>query len=251
MNDIRRVNRQFLANFISALGIAFAIVFGMIAANIWIPDANIQYLIYFFSLIAIMFIGAFFKVKLDRITQLSYLVKIRASQGGPLPMNHTKKPDDMPEHLKTLGYELFAQDLEHALYHRINKDPIGRSSFSRYTLEIVVLVNQRQNVFYLEQVDQEISNLQQKYLKERKKLDHMLITQMKEVGILDERTKDLIKEIIFVRSNWELFKPFRTVISTLNVGIYRAEGVAVMLYSDTYRPSLYYEYHINEVKKII
>ncbi|MDP3129913.1 MAG: hypothetical protein Q8N15_01130, partial [Bacillota bacterium] len=143
------------------------------------------------------------------------------------------------------------QDLEHALYHRLNRDPIDNRTFKRYLLEVVVLVNQRQNVFYLEQVDQEIAKIQQKYLKEHMRIYRMLITQVKEIGILDDHTKELIKEILFIRSNWDLFRPNRTVISTVNVGLYRAENAAVMLYSDTYHPSLYYEYHINEIKKII
>ncbi|MCK7489054.1 MAG: hypothetical protein MZU79_01515 [Anaerotruncus sp.] len=214
------------------VGAVAALAFGMIAANIWIADENIQYVIYFFSLIAILVVAGLFKTKLDRTTQLSYLIKIRANQGGPLPMNRTKNPDDLPDHLKSLGYERFAWDLDHAIYHRVTKDQIKRL-FPRYMLEIVILVNQRKNVFYLEQADQEIAKIQEKYLKEKKVMDRMTITQVKEIGILDDATKDLIKEIIFIRSN-------RTVISTINVGLYRAEGVAVMLYSDTYRPSLYY-----------
>lgn len=243
MNDIKQINRTFLFTLLSLIGVVVAIAFGMIAANIWVVDPNVQYVIYFFSLLAILFVGGIFKTKLDRITQFSYLIKIRAHQGGPLPMNHTKNPDDLPDHLISLGYERYVWDLDHAVYHRVTRDRIKRQ-FSRYMLEVVVLVSPRKNVFYLEQVDQEIAAIQQKYLKERKVMDRMTITQIKEIGILDENTKNQIKEIIFIRAN-------RTVISTVNVGIYPAGGVAVMLYSDTYRPSLYYEHHINEIKKII
>ncbi len=243
MNDIRRINRSFLFTLIALVGAVAALSFVMIAANIWIVDENAAYVVYFVSLLAILVVVGLFKGKLDRITQLSYLIKIRAHPGDPLPIRHAKNLDDLPDHLKSLDYERYVWDLDHAVYYRVTKDEIKRL-FPRYILEVVVLVSPRKNAFYLEQVDGEIAAIQQMILKSKRVMDRMTITQIKEIGNLDETTKEQIKEIIFIRAN-------RTIISTINVGIYPAGGVAVMLYSDTYRPSLYYTRHIDEIKKII
>lgn len=243
MNDIKRIDRSFLLCLIGFILMAAALVFCLIAVNIWIENVKIQTLLYFILLIASLIVVSVFKTVLERITQISFLIKIRAHPGDPLPMNHTRSMDSMGEHMVSLGYERSIQDLNHALYFRIAKEEVKRI-FRRYTLEVVVLIEPHNTQFYLDQVDQEIHNLQQASLKKGKKIVRMLITQIKEINELDDATKTLIKEIIFVRTN-------QTVISTINVGLYRSLDVAVMLYSDTYHPSLYYVQHINSIKKII
>ncbi len=220
-----------------------ALVFGLIAVNIWVENLKTQTLLYFLILIAALIVVSVFKTVLERITQISFLIKIRAHPGDPLPMNHTRSMENIGEHMLNLGYERHLQDLNHALYFRIAKEEVKRI-FRGYTLEVVVLIEPQNAYFYLDQVDQEIATLQQASLKKGKKIVRMLITQIKEIEDLDDATKTLIKEIIFVRTK-------QTVISTINVGLYRAQGVAVMLYSDTYHPSLYYVQHIKSIKKII
>ena len=86
--------------------------------------------------------------------------------------------------------------------------------------------------------------LRDEIFKEKKKINRLIITQIKEIKELDDKTRDEIKEVIFIRTK-------RLIISTLNVGLFQTQKKAVMLYSDTYSPSLYYKYHLDEIKKIL
>ena len=111
-------------------------------------------------------------------------------------------------------------------------------------LEVVVLIHQEGDSFYLDAVDEDIHKIQQEQLKDHKKIDRMFITQIKQIDELNDETRESIKEIVFIKSSIG-------IISTINVGCHKPSGTAVMLYSDTYSPSLYYKYHIEQIKNII
>ena len=110
-------------------------------------------------------------------------------------------------------------------------------------LEVVVYINKDESEFYLEIVNDEINKIKEKLSKEKKTVNRMFITQYKEVDTLDEKTKKSLSEIVFIRTR-------NHIISTINVGVLDNE-LAVMLYSDTYSPSLYYKYHIEQIKDMI
>ena len=109
-------------------------------------------------------------------------------------------------------------------------------------LEVVVLSNL--NRFFIDEVDKDIDNLHAELHKKGKKTDKLLVTQIREVSDLTNEVKEQIKEIAFVKSQ-------RGIISIINIGIHKPTKKAVMLYTDTYRPSLYYEYHVNQIKDIL
>lgn len=243
MNDVKRFNRRFIAIMALIFLLIGAVVFAMIAANVWIADSNLQYLVYFVSLVFCLVAFGILQGRMERIMQLGFLARIRAHPGDPLPMDHTLDMDKMDERLKCLGYQFHRRDPDHSLYFRVTKDNI-RKTFPKYILEVVVLLNPNVKGFYIDQVDTEIGEIQQNHLKQSKRIDRMLITQIKDVEDLDEKTKDFIKEIIFVRTRY-------TLISTINVGLYRPSKLAVMLYSATYRPSLYYTRHLEEIRRIL
>jgi hypothetical protein len=72
----------------------------------------------------------------------------------------------------------------------------------------------------------------------------MFITQVKEISSMDEQTKDAIREIVFVKTSVG-------VVSTINIGLHFPSNKAVLMYSETYSPSLYYRYHIDEIKLFV
>jgi len=243
MNDVKRFNRKFIAIMVMIFLVVGSAVFGMIAANLWIADSNVQYLVYVASIIFCLVAFGLLQGRMERIMQLGFLARIRAHAGDPLPMDHTLDMDKMDERLKCLGYQFHRRDPDHSLYFRVTKDNI-RKTFPKYILEVIVLLNPGVKGFYIDSVDTEIGEIQQAHLKLSKRIDRMLITQIKDVDDLDEKTKDSIKEIIFVRTRY-------TLISTINVGLYRPRNMAVMLYSATYRPSLYYSRHLEEIRRIL
>ena len=113
-----------------------------------------------------------------------------------------------------------------------------------YILEIVVLIKDNEPEFYLDAVDNEIQKIQDILIKEKRRVDKMLITQVKFIEELDDNTKKQLSEIVFIRTQ-------TNVISTINVGIDLDNSEAIMLYSDQFTPSLYYTYHVDQIKKMI
>lgn len=243
MSDIKKINRQFLVNLIVFTSIIIVAIAIMIVANVMIENENLEYLIYFPVLIILIFVVSTFKNRIDQISNLSYIIKIRAHQAPSLAMNHTKNIDSFERFIQGMDFIRFSYDNKHTLYYRLYKDDV-KKIFKRYILEVIVLVDQKQQGFFLDVVDQEIGKIQQKHLAEQKKINRMIITQIKEVSELDEKTKELIKEIVFFRTNLG-------IISTINIGLHRSTNSAVMLYSDDYSPSLHYRKHVNLIKKII
>ena len=215
----------------------------MVMINIYVENESIEYAIYFALLILLLFIVPMFKNHLDRLINLSYLIKIRYHAAGPLAMNYSKDKETLVSRIKKLGYQRYAFDKYHALYYRVTKDQI-KKIFRRYMLEVVVLLENTADEFYLSVVDEEISMIQQNHLKEHRKMDRMLITQIKDIDDLEDETKEKIKEILFIRQQ-------QTIISTINVGLHHSSEKALVLYSETYSPSLYYKHHIQEIKEII
>ncbi len=243
MNDSKKINRQFfftLISFIGIVGLAAAI---MVVSGIYIENNDIIYAIYFAVLMIMMFVVSMYKNALERMTNTSYIIKIRSNQSAPLQLNHLKNFDQMTSILNARGYSRFNYDDNHTLFYRLSKDIIKKMN-RRFMLEIVTLIHKQTDSFYLDVVDEDIHKIQQQQLADHHKIDRMLITQIKQVDTLNDETKESIKEIVFVKSNVG-------IVSTINIGVHKPSNLAVMLYSDTYSPSLYYKYHIEQIKKFI
>lgn len=243
MNDIKKINRQFLFALISFIVIVLLAATIMVLSGILIENNDVIYMIYFAVLMAMLFVVSTYKNMLERITNTSYIIKIRANQSKPLQLNHLKNFDKMTSVLIAKGYLRFTYDNHHTLFYKISKDSIKRM-LRKYMLEVVVLIHQDNDSFYLDAVDEDIHKIQQEQLKDHKKIDRMFITQIKQINELNDETRESIKEIVFVKSSVG-------IISTINIGCHAPSGTAVMLYSDQYSPSLYYKYHIEQIKKII
>lgn len=242
-DDIKKINRQFLLTLVTFILIILLAIAGALVANWLIANDNIKYIIFFSILIIMIFVISIFRRNLTEITILSFLIKIRNHAGPPLEMQHTRRLETFGPMLYKQDFTRFAFDQAHTLYFRMHLDPI-KKIFKRYVLDIVVLIHREKEPFYLDVVDAEIGKIQQDQLKQHKKIDRMFITQIKSISNLDDQTKESIKEIVFVKTR-------QTIISTINVGLHGASNKAVMLYSDSYSPSLYYTYHIDFIKSII
>lgn len=243
MNDVKRFNRRILVHLILILLVVAGLIFAFIAAGLWIENVNIQFVVCLGSLILGVMAYGILQGRMDRLMQFGYLARIRANAGDPLPMDYTRDMGKTEDRLKCLGYRLHRRETDHALYFRVTKDDL-RKTFPKHVLEVVVLLEPDVTGFYLNSVDVEIGEIQQSHLKLGKRIDRMLITQIKEITDLDEKTKESIKEIIYVRTRY-------TILSTINVGLYRPKSLALMLYAATYRPSIYYRKHLEEIRRIL
>jgi len=243
MNDIKKINRQFFFTLISFVGIVVLAAAIMVLSGIFIANNDITYAIYFAVLMGMMFIVSMYKNLLEQLTNTSYIIKIRSNQSAPLQLNHLKNFDQMTSVLSVQGYSRFTYDDNHTLFYRLSKDSVKKMN-RRFMLEVVALIHKQTDSFYLDIVDEDIHKIQQQQLAIHHKIDRMFITQIKQINTLDDETKESIKEIVFVKSNVG-------IVSTINIGAHKQSNLAVMLYSDTYSPSLYYKYHIEQIKKFI
>ena len=241
-NDVKQINKEFLLTVIGFLGVLILMGAVAVAAALFIPEAY-AYIVYFLLLIAFILIGPRFRTKLERITNVAYIIKIRANQADPLPIQHMKLVRPIHEWIKENEFVRYVSNPSHDFYYKEQKDPIRRV-FKKYLIEIVIVLNNKNDQFYLTEVDDEIQKLIDQMFKEKKRIFGMMITQIKRITKLDDHIKEQLKEIVFIRSK-------QGIISTINVGLHDPSNQAVMLYADKYSPSLYYRYHVDQIKKLI
>jgi len=241
--DEKRINRQFLRNLLLFVAVIIVGIIVAILILLYYPTDSVKYVFIFFELLLLIVVSSLFKGKLERITNISYLIKIMSHPGDPLPLVNGRYKEKLARNLTDLGFERYSMDNKHTLYYRVNKDYI-KKTFRRYMLEVVVVIHDTTLPFYLEEVDSEIAKIQTEQLKNRVRFDKMLITQIKDVLDINDKVKEELREIIFVKTKY-------SVISAINVGLHQTSSQAVMLYSSTYSPSLYYTQHIETIKKII
>ncbi|BCR36581.1 hypothetical protein [Mariniplasma anaerobium] len=243
MNDVKKINRQFFMSLMMMIGVVILAAAGIVLLYIFVKNENITYPVTLLIFIGLIIGGSLFKNRLDRITNMSYLVRIRESQGQPLPITQLVNFNTSSNLFKKNGFDKYQDNETFTIYYKCELDHI-KKIFRNNILTVMVLIKNKNTDFYLDRIDKEINKLRDQLFKEKRKVNRIIITQIKEIDELDDKTRDMIKEIIFVRT-----KSF--VISTINIGIYRPQHIAVMLYSNTYSPSLYYKYHLDEIRNIL
>ena len=239
---IKDVNRKFIATII--LYAAYFIIGGGLLLYGYLKTGGGNLVvtgIFVFFLITI-FVTAWVTNRLNYISNLSYIIRISDNSGEPLKISRVNNTKIFYQYLEANEYIKYKNDGSHYLFYRVKKDAIQRI-FSNYMLEVVVYINKDSTDFYIDEVNDEINMIKEKFLKEKKVINRLFITQYKEIDELDALTKQSISEIVFIRTKHH-------IISTVNVGIFNDE-LAVMLYTDTYRPSLYYKYHIDQIKDMV
>ena len=243
MEDIKKLHRQFLVTIVTFIFVIAIIITIISLSFIKISNPNTPYLIFFSLMLVFMFLTTMFKSRIDSIINTSYLLKITQYQGKPLGINRLYSEENLRSYLNANDYIDFEQKSNHAVFYKTTKDHI-KKIFRGYILEIVVYIKPDESEFYLEAVDEEINKIQEILIKNKQRVDKMLITQIKIIDELDDVTKAQLSEIVFIRAQ-------SGIISTINVGIDLKSSKAVLLYSDDFSPSLYYTYHVEQIKKMI
>lgn len=238
MDEIKVINKKFLIHLLLYIGIILILIGIAIFSHFKVKNENLVYLIWFGLLVIGLIVSGIFRNRLDIITNYSYIIKIGANASDPIRLRSSV---DIEENLLNVGYQLKYNKKAYKLYYRVVKDDIKRI-FKRHMLEVVIL--SKVNKFFIEEADADIDTLHKELHKQRIKSDKLFVTQIREFNELNNEVKDQIKEIAFVKSA-------RGIISIINIGIHKPSKTAVMLYTDKYRPSLYYEYHVNLIKDIL
>lgn len=243
MDEFKRVNRSFLVTLVAfILSIVIASFLAYFAITRMANEAS-GIAVAFGILIVILFLSSMFKTRIDRITNLSYSVRIRKEPAEPMKLNRLHSKEDLNIYMIQNDFVLFSDDEAHMLYYRLRKDTL-KQIFQGYIFEVIVYIKPDQEDYFLEIVDEEIQKLYRGFAAEKKRVDKMLITQMKQIDDLTDEERQKLSEIVFIRTR-------HGVISTINVGLMPDHEKAVLLYSDRYTPSIYYSYHIDQIRKMI
>jgi hypothetical protein len=241
--DVKKINRKFLFTLLLFLAILAAFVGVVLLMDRFLMNAQLVYILLLVLAGILIWVLAIFRRKFYEITNISYLLKIRNQPGKPLEMKHSRNMSDLQDYLKRKGFTRYKANKTHTLYFKVYKDHI-KKIFRNYVLEVVVILPSDQKAFYIDEVDQDIASIQKEHSSKKQTIEKLLITQIKPIQDLDESAKEAIKEIVFVKTRVG-------IVSTINVGLHYATGKAVLLYSDEYSPSLYYKYHIDQIKDFI
>lgn len=239
-NSIRFAVTILINTLIFAAAVFIFIYFGKMLESV---NSNYVWALGFTLLLILLFTTFEFRNRIWAIVNQRYLFKIRENLGEPLHIKRLKSKEYLHRYMLNNDYELYSQDQDHRTYFKTEKNKVRRM-FGGYILKVVVYIEKSQPEFYLSVVDDDVSRIQADLQKQRKKVQNFLVTQLKEIDELDDKTKKLITETL-------LFKTQSSVISTINVGLHHPSNKAVLFYSDKFSPSLYYTEHIEDIKKMV
>ena len=229
-------HKQFLITYISYILLIIATLTVAILSYIYI-QSQWTYLIIFSLLFLLVVLSYRFKKRLYLIIHQSYLTNIRADVIEPLELTSAVDMIYIQRRLLKEGFKLHYTDQQYVVLTKIEKDDLIRKVFQHHILYVAVLLFHEQSSFYQEKVDQLINQIQyDSQTQDKKRIDRLLITQYKPIKTFNDKAKDAINEIIFIKTD-------RHIVSTINVGLVESPKLALMLMSKTYQPSSYYDLH--------
>lgn len=238
--DDKKEFSPFLKYYILYIIFIIATVSVAILSYVFIQSQWVYLLI--FSLMFFLLILSFrFKKKLYLIIHQNYIDQIRKDVIDPIDLKPTVTMVDIQKKLNKQGYQLYYTDQTFVVLTKIEKDIQIRKVFQHHILFVAVVHFDSNNAYYQEKVDVLINDIQFKsQTEDKKRIDRLLISQYKEVQVFDEKEKESINEIIFIKTD-------KHIVSTINVGIVNNPKIALMLAAKTYRPSSYYDLHLNSI----
>ena len=235
--DVKRYyHKQFLFTYITFIVFILMVVTAAILSYVLI-QSQWAYAIIFSLLFLLLFSSYRFKKRLYLIIHQSYLEHIRSDVIDPLEIPPQVDIEFIRKRLLKHGFKLHYTDHNYVVLIKIEKDDHIRKVFQHHILYVAVLLFHEQSSFYQEKVDQLINQIQyDSQTQDKKRIDRLLITQYKPIKTFNDKAKDAINEIIFIKTD-------RHIVSTINVGLVESPKLALMLMSKTYQPSSYYDLH--------
>ena len=207
-------------------------------------NSNWSFFIIFILLIMLTFFAYYFKKKLYIIIHQNYIFQIRADVLDPIEINKNVTFDTLYEVYKSLHYKLHYHDKQLVVFTHIVHDPI-RKVFAHHILNVAVFNLTNKSSFYQEKTDDIINDIQfNSQSKDKKRIDRILITQYQIFDEFTEEVRNQINEILFVKTEKHL-------VSTINVGVFVHDQIALMLASKLYSPSIYYRLQVDEILHVI
>lgn len=240
MDVKKKQHKQFLFTYISYILTIIATISVAILSYI-LFQSDWAYLIIFLLLLLLLFASYRFKKTLYLIIHRSYFEHIQEDVIDPIDLNPEIDVIDVQKQLLRHGYHLHYTGNQYVVLIKIVKDTQIRKIFQHHILHVAVILFDDKLTYYQTKVDDLINDIQFKsQTEDKKRIDRLLITQYKPVSEFTETERQAINDIIFIKTD-------KHIVSTINVGLLKAPPIALMLASKTYRPSTYYQMHLDEI----
>ena len=166
IDEEKKINRQFSRVLIFLIVYIIVMVAAFFVVTKLINSDNLRYVLYLFMIISMYIPLSIFRRRMQEISILSYLIKISKNNSDPLNIKHVKNIAGYGHYLRSLGFLRYSNDEKHSLYYRVYKDSV-KKIFRRYMLDVIVIVNNSDDPFYLDAVEKEITEIQDEQLKEK------------------------------------------------------------------------------------
>jgi type II secretory pathway component GspD/PulD (secretin) len=240
---VKRIKIEFYTLFIGSISFFAGLVFLYIYLLRKYPNSGYVYASLFLVFLVSLFLLTYLQVRFEYITSKKNQLSIMMHPAEPLERVRTLNLFGFIQYLLDNEFKRFVDRRTYSVYYRSLKDPV-RKTRRRKLLEIVVIIDEIANEFYLEGLDEDIEKIKEKALLEKVKFDSIIITQYRMVREIDEKTKEQLKENIFLKNRYGVY-------SVINIALDDHSKKAVFLYSTEYTPSLYYKYQIEEISKAV
>jgi hypothetical protein len=235
--DVKKIyHKKFLITYISYILLIVATATVAILSYAWISSQWVY--LFIFSLLFMLVVMSYrFKKKMYLIIHQSYIENIQADVIDPIELSNDVNMITIQKKLIKEGFQLHYTDHHYVVLTKIEKDDHIRKVFQHHILYVSVIMFSDEGKYYQEHVDTVINNIQfHSQTQEKKRIDRLLITQYKPVTQFNDQERELINEIIFIKTD-------RHIVSTINIGIVEDPKIALMLVAKTYKPSSYYDVH--------
>ncbi|MDA0871777.1 MAG: hypothetical protein O2987_02765 [Firmicutes bacterium] len=240
MDVKKKQHKQFLITYISYIATIIATISVAILSYI-LFQSDWAYLIIFILLLILLFASYRFKKALYLIIHRAYMEHILDDVIDPIDLRPDYDTIDVQKKLLKQGYKLHYTGNQYVILIKIVKDTQIRKIFQHHILHVAVILFDSKLKYYQTQVDDLINEIQFKsQTEDKKRIDRLLITQYKQVDEFNEKERLAINEIIFIKTD-------KHIVSTINVGLLKSPPIALMLASKTYRPSTYYQIHLDDI----
>lgn len=204
-----------------------------------------KYIIIFFNLIVLVYLSYVFKKRIYTLIHRNYIKKIKEDVIDPVELKAKISNQDLERAIIKNEYKEYFSNSKIKLFIKIKKDEKIRKVFKHYILYVAIIILNPKLEYYQRKADEIINDIQYKsQTRDKKRIDRILITQYKKINQFDDEERKSINEIIFIKTDKHL-------VSTINVGILESPQIALMLVAKKYRPSLYYDLHIEDIEQIL
>ncbi len=119
MDNRKRIHRQFI---ITIIGLVISVAIAITVSVLLILNLKNQgtaFAIIFGIMLLMLPVAAYFKNRVDQLTNLSFTARIHANPGKPITVNRTLTKEGFYTYLNKQGYTLFSDDEMHTFYYRL------------------------------------------------------------------------------------------------------------------------------------